>query len=146
MAESKIILSKDLMDKVIEELTEYRAIGTVEGYELAIQSSIENYNLYREYKAKVQQYEAIGTVEEFQSMKEKNDTLRALYEDARKEGNHLIAKERAKVIDEFAEAIRAIHYKYPIGTDADTNEPLYGHEDGTWHNLIDDVSEQMKEV
>lgn len=111
MAESKIIITKDLMDKVIEELTEYRAIGTVE---------------------------------ELQSMKEKNDTLRALYEDARKEGNHLIAKERAKVIDEFAEAIRAIHYKYPIGTDADTNEPLYGHEDGTWHNLLDDVAEQMK--
>lgn len=89
-------------------------------------------------------YRAIGTVEELQSMKEKNDTLRALYEDARKEGNHLIAKERAAAIDEFAEAIRAIHYKYPIGTDADTNEPLYGHEDGTWHNLLDDVSVQMK--
>lgn len=29
MAESKIIITKDLMDKVIEELTEYRAIGTV---------------------------------------------------------------------------------------------------------------------
>ena len=51
---------------------------------------------------------------------------------------------RAKVIDEFAEAIRGICYKYPIGTDADTNEPLYGHKDGTWHNLIDDVAEQMK--
>ena len=51
---------------------------------------------------------------------------------------------RAKTIDEFAEAIRDIHYKYPIGTDADTNEPLYGHEDGTWHNLLDDVAEQMK--
>lgn len=52
---------------------------------------------------------------------------------------------KAKTIDEFAEAIRAIHYKYPIGTDADTNEPLYGHEDGTWHNLINDVAKQMKE-
>ena len=51
---------------------------------------------------------------------------------------------RAKTIDEFAEAIRGICYKYPIGTDADTNEPLYGHEDGTWHNLLDDVAEQMK--
>jgi hypothetical protein len=30
MADSKIIITKDLMDKVIEELTEYRAIGTVE--------------------------------------------------------------------------------------------------------------------
>lgn len=30
MTENKIIITKDLMDKVIEELTEYRAIGTVE--------------------------------------------------------------------------------------------------------------------
>ena len=30
MSENKIIITKDLMDKVIEELTEYRAIGTVE--------------------------------------------------------------------------------------------------------------------
>ena len=51
---------------------------------------------------------------------------------------------RAKAIDEFAAAIRDICHKYPIGTDADTNEPLYGHEDGTWHNLLDDVAEQMK--
>ena len=51
---------------------------------------------------------------------------------------------RNKVIDEFAETIRDICHKYPIGNDADTNEPLYAHEDGTWHNLIDDVTEQMK--
>jgi hypothetical protein len=51
---------------------------------------------------------------------------------------------KAKAIDEIAEAIRSICYKYPIGTDADTNELLYGHEDGTWHNLLDDVAEQMK--
>lgn len=51
-----------------------------------------------------------------------------------------------KAIDEFAAAIRDICHKYPIGTDADTNEPLYAHEDGTWHNLIDDAAERMKEV
>lgn len=51
---------------------------------------------------------------------------------------------RNKAIDEFAETIRDICHKYPIGNDADTNEPLYAHEDGTWHNLIDDVAEQMK--
>ena len=50
--------------KALEEIQQYRAIGTVEGYERAIQTSIENYNLYREYKAKVQEFEAIGTVEE----------------------------------------------------------------------------------
>lgn len=54
-----------------------------------------------------------------------------------------IQKIKADVIDEFAEEIRTICYKCPIGTDADTNEPLYGHKDGTWHNLLDDVAEQM---
>lgn len=50
--------------KSLKELGQYRAIGTVKGYERAIQSSIENYNLYKEYKAKVEQFEEIGTVEE----------------------------------------------------------------------------------
>ena len=59
--------------QALSELMEYRAIGTVEGYERAIQSSIENYNLYREYKAKVQEFEAIGTIEEFNALKEKNE-------------------------------------------------------------------------
>jgi hypothetical protein len=34
MADSKIIITKDLMDKVIEELTEYRAIGTVKEFKM----------------------------------------------------------------------------------------------------------------
>ena len=50
-------------------------------------------------------YMAIGTIEEFKALKEKNETLKALYEDARKEGSHLIARERAKAIDEFAEKL-----------------------------------------
>ena len=54
----------DVAIKALEEVQKYRAIGTVEGYERVIESSIENYNLYREYKAKVQEYRAIGTVEE----------------------------------------------------------------------------------
>lgn len=58
--------------KAIKEVKQYRAIGTVEGYERAIQSSIENYNLYREYKAKVQEFEEIGTIEEFKTLKEKS--------------------------------------------------------------------------
>ena len=45
----------DMAIKALEEVQRYRAIGTVEGFERAIQSSIENYNLYREYKAKVQE-------------------------------------------------------------------------------------------
>lgn len=56
----------------LTDIQAYRAIGTVEGYERAIESSIENYNLYKEYKAKVQEFEAIGTVEEFKTLKEKS--------------------------------------------------------------------------
>lgn len=61
---------------LIEELKAYRAIGTVKGYERAIEISNENYCLYREYKAKVQQFEAIGTIEELQALKEKNEPKR----------------------------------------------------------------------
>lgn len=57
--------------KSLSEIQQYRAIGTVKGYERAIQISIENYNLCREYKAKVQEFEAIGTVSEFRELKEK---------------------------------------------------------------------------
>ena len=57
--------------EALQEYPKFRAIGTVEGYERAIESSIENYNLYREYKTKVQEYSEIGTVEEFKALKEK---------------------------------------------------------------------------
>ena len=58
--------------KALEEIQQYRAIGTVEGYEKAIQSSMEYYNLMKEYKARVDELEAIGTIEEFKTLKEKN--------------------------------------------------------------------------
>ena len=61
---------RDFAESFKDELEQYRAIGTVEGYERAIQSSIENYNLYRECKAKVQKFEAIGTIEELKALKE----------------------------------------------------------------------------
>lgn len=64
---------------LIKELEQYQAIGTVEGYERAIESSIENYNLYREYKTKVQEYSEIGTIEEFKALKEKNEPKKMLH-------------------------------------------------------------------
>lgn len=57
--------------KALEEIQQYRAIGTVEGYKRAIEVSKENYRLYLECKAKVKAYEAIDTVEEFKALKEK---------------------------------------------------------------------------
>lgn len=65
------MLAKNKAIKALEEIQQYRAFGTVEGFERAIKSSIENYNLYREYKAKVQEFETIGTIEEFKALKEK---------------------------------------------------------------------------
>ena len=55
------------------KLKDYEAIGTVQGYEDAINSSIDNYNLMKEYKAKVQEFEAIGTIGEFKALKEKSE-------------------------------------------------------------------------
>lgn len=74
----------DMAIKAFEEIQEYRAIGTVEGYEAAIKSSIENYNLMKEYKAKLQDYEAIGTVEELKALKEKNEPKKPIPSDYEK--------------------------------------------------------------
>ena len=71
-------ISLDLAVIALEEIQQYRAIGTVAGYERAIEISKENFRLSMEYKAKVQEYEEIGTVEEFKALKEKAD----LYEQA----------------------------------------------------------------
>lgn len=43
--------------------------------------------------------------EELKELREKNETLKALYEDARKEGNNLLKRERNKAIDDFADKI-----------------------------------------
>ena len=66
--------------KALEDLQQYRAIGTVKGYERAIEISIENYNLYKEYKSKLQEFESIGTIEEFKVLKEKNEPRIPNYE------------------------------------------------------------------
>ena len=58
--------------QALTEIQQYRAIGTVKGYERAIETANENYYLYLEYKAKVKAYESIGTVEELQALKEKS--------------------------------------------------------------------------
>ena len=44
-------------------------------------------------------------LEELKELREKNETLKALYEDVRKEGNNLLKRERNKAIDDFVENI-----------------------------------------
>jgi hypothetical protein len=64
--------SANAIETLSEEIQQYRAIGTVEGYEKAIQATTGYYLLMKEYKSKVQDFEAIGTVDEFKALKEKN--------------------------------------------------------------------------
>ena len=44
-------------------------------------------------------------LEELKELREKNETLKALYEDVRKEGNNLLKRERNKAIDDFVKNI-----------------------------------------
>ena len=50
--------------QALEEVEQYRALGTVEGFQKALDSSLEYYNQMKEYTDKLQEYEALGTVEE----------------------------------------------------------------------------------
>lgn len=78
--EGKDILTVyDAVINALDEIQQYRAIGTVKGYEDAIKSSMEYYNLMKEYKAKVQDFEAIGTVEELKNLKEKSEAKKPEY-------------------------------------------------------------------
>lgn len=72
----------------------------VESFETAIHALSE-----------IQQYRAIGTVKELKALKEKNETLKALYYDARKEGANLLANARAKAIDECIRIIEETVWK-----------------------------------
>ena len=40
-------------------------------------------------------------LEELKALREKNETLKALYDDAKKEGNNLLKHERNKALDDF---------------------------------------------
>ena len=44
-------------------------------------------------------------LEELKELREKNETLKALYEGVRKEGNNLLKRERNKAIDDFVKNI-----------------------------------------
>ena len=83
-------------------------------------------------------YRAIGTVEELKLLQLQNHLGRdeALVV-GRKEGYN-------KAIDDFVNKLNEICDKYPITT-GEKHRPLYAHTDGTWHDLIDDVVDIMKE-
>ena len=51
---------------------------------------------------------------------------------------------RNKAIDEFVERVKCICGNRPIGCDCKKNRPLYAHTDGKWHDLIDEIAEEMR--
>ena len=57
--------ARDFMENLIEEIQQYRAIGTVEHIQLT-------FELFKGLDAMTKMYEAIGTIEEFKALKEKS--------------------------------------------------------------------------
>ena len=49
-------------------------------------------------------------LEELKELREKNETLKALYENVRKEGNNLLKRERNKAIDDLLGGMNQITY------------------------------------
>ena len=70
--------------------------------------------------------------EELKELREKNETLKALYEDARKEGNNLLKRERNKAIDDFVKFANTM--------------PTVETEDGEIRPMrLEEMAEQLKE-
>lgn len=118
------------------ELEEYRAIGTVEGYENAINAYTETYILMKEYKSKLQDFESIGTVDEFKALKEKEER----FDRNIKMFNEIGLEIRAKVIDEFAERLKAESFSGYVTLEdyyEDTVECVSVED-------IDEIAEQLK--
>lgn len=66
-----------------------------------IEEHLSNYRKCAEYHEQIAEW-----LEELKALREKNETLKALYEDARKEGNVLLKHERNKAIDDFVNACK----------------------------------------
>lgn len=88
------------------------------------------------YKDELEQHRAIGTIDEFKALKEKNETLKALYESAIKEGNNLIIKTRTEAVNEFA--------NYLHGKAKENNGLYLSSETRSWtHPCIFDYVEEF---
>lgn len=137
------------IDEILEALKtagELQAIGTVEGYELAINESIDKHNLMVVYKDRLKEFEAIGTIEEFKALKEKEER----FDRNIRMFNEIGLEIRAKAIDEFADRLS----KY-LNVESATK---YGNKNAEQQrnsydtlmkyeiaDAIDDVAEQLKE-
>lgn len=81
-------------------------------------------------------------MEELKELREKNETLKALYEDVKKEANNLLKCERNKAIDDFAEKLKSECREHYIDCD-----PYFGGitDSILYEDDIEEVVEQLKE-
>ena len=68
----RVTEAREVAIRALEEIQQYRAIGTVEECKLAIDESIDKHNLMVVYKDRLKEFEDIGTIEEFKDLKEKS--------------------------------------------------------------------------
>ena len=122
----------------LKEIQQYRAIGTVGGYENAIKAYTETYILMKEYKSKLQDFEAIGTIEEFKALKKEVELYRNLDKTNFSDGY-------AKAIDEFAERVKKLYQAYDIDLCLQDNDHLnYTDSRIALESYIDEIAEQLK--
>ena len=149
--EGKDILTVyDSVINALDEIQQYRAICTIEEFKRAKEMEAVYGQVKWERDIAISQLEEIGValgqkMEEFKALKEKNETLKTLYEDARKEGNNLLARERNKAIDEFAETLKEKYEEHNFGLCLRQNDYYsYSNSCMLFENYIDKIAEQLK--
>ena len=84
-------------------------------------------------------------LEELKELGEKNETLKALYEDVRKEGNNLLKRERNKAIDDLQNELKNHYTEYIIDCVlADTGFYSYTTACNYLEDYIDKIAEKLK--
>ena len=123
--------SLDMAIQALEEIQQYRAIGTVKQFEWCKDAS----HWKELFKDKLEQYEAIGTVEEIKSYF--NDNRKAGYKHGYSDGY-------AKAIDEFAEKLKETLNTY-IEDAKDEGDYTYIKPFEISKRAVKEVAEQLKD-
>lgn len=122
--------------KALEEIQQYRAIGTVEEITNLINflSFDDDTSILEDLRMLVEYY-AIGTIEEFKAYKQGNCTNNCKHYDS------AIEYVRNKAIDEFAHQLKeTLNQEFP--SNYESTRPYFSLENARL--IVDDVAEQMK--
>ncbi len=85
--------------KALEEIQQYRAIGTVEQLEWCKDAS----HWKELFKEKLEQYEAIGTIEEFKALKEKSVPKKVVF------AKNMMTKEKVCYCSSCRRIVESVH-------------------------------------